>query len=171
MTTRRNFLKTAALAAPAWSYLSGLQGWAQGDLAATGRFLFGASVYPDIDGADRNKAILDLLQRAHMNIARVGESSWGNLELAPGQFNFGWLRDFLDQMHRRGIAAILGTSTYIPPQWLAATHPEMLVVLEPGSGPSDPMSRKSPCLNHPLYRAACRRYIQALAGEFTITRL
>ena len=28
------------------------------------------------------------------------------------------------------------------------------------------MSRKSPCLNHPLYRAACRRYIQALAGEF-----
>ncbi len=128
--------------------------------------MFGASVYPEIDGAGESKAILDLLERAHMNVARVGESSWGNLELAPGQFNFGWLRDFLDQMHRRGISAILGTSTYIPPQWLAAAHPEILVVLEPGYGPVDPMSRKCPCLNHPLYRAACRRYIQALAAEF-----
>jgi beta-galactosidase GanA len=37
-------------------------------------------------------------------------------------------------MQRHGISAILGTSTYIPPQWLAAVHPEMLVVLEPGAG-------------------------------------
>lgn len=167
MHTRRSFLKAAALAAaPAWNQLCVLPGWAQGSPAGTERFLFGASVYPEIDGGGQSKAILDLLERAHMNLARVGESSWGNLELAPGQFNFGWLRDFLDQMHRRGISAILGTSTYIPPQWLGAAHPEMLVVLEPGSGPSDPMSRKCPCLNHPLYRAACRRYIQALAGEF-----
>src|SRR5580704_3141945 len=166
MHTRRDFLKTAVLASPAWNCISSLPAWAQARPAATGRFLFGASVYPDIDGAGQSEAILDLLKRAHMNVARVGESSWGNLELAPGQFNFGWLLDFLDQMHRRGIAAILGTSTYIPPQWLAAVHPEMLVVLEPGSGPSDPMSRKCPCLNHPLYRAACRRYIQALAGKF-----
>ena len=166
MRTRRSFLKTVALAAPAWNCLSGMQGWAADSPAAAERFLFGASVYPDIDGAGQSKAILDLLERAHMTVARVGESSWGNLELAPGQYNFGWLRDFLDQMHRRGISAILGTSTYIPPQWLAAEHPEILVVLEPGSGPSDPMSRKSPCLSHPMYRAACRRYIQALAGEF-----
>ncbi len=154
------------LAAPVWSRFSSIPGWAQSEPAATERFLFGASVYPEIDGAGESKAILDLLERAHMNVARVGESSWGNLELAPGQFNFGWLRDFLDQMHRRGISAILGTSTYIPPQWLAAAHPEILVVLEPGYGPVDPMSRKCPCLNHPLYRAACRRYIQALAAEF-----
>ncbi len=166
MQTRRNFLKTTVLAAPSWSCLSAFPGWGQGGTAGRERFLFGASVYPDIDGGGQSKAILDLLERAHMNVARVGESSWGNLELAPGQFNFGWLRDFLDQMHQRGISAILGTSTYIPPQWLAAAHPEALVVLEPGSGPSDPMSRKCPCLNHPLYRSACRRYIQALAGEF-----
>ncbi len=166
MHTRRNFLKTAAMAASTWRWSSGMTHLAQGSPAATERFLFGASVYPEIDGAGQSKVILDLLERAHMNVARVGESSWGNLELAPGQFNFGWLRDFLNQMHRQGISAILGTSTYIPPQWLVADHQEILVVLEPGSGPSDPMSRKSPCLNHPLYRAACRRYIQALAGEF-----
>ena len=143
-----------------------MRGQAESGPAASERFLFGASVYPEIDGGGQSKAILDLLERSHMNVARVGESSWGNLELAPGQFNFDWLRDFLDQMHRRGMAAILGTSTYIPPQWLGAAHSEMLVVLEPGAGPSDPMSRKCPCLNHPLYRAACQRYIQALVREF-----
>jgi len=101
-----------------------------------------------------------------MNLARVGESSWGNLELASGQFNFGWLRDFLDQMHRRGISAILGTSTYIS-------------TAVAGGGPSGDAGRAGTglrsfgphepevsLLNHPLYRAACRRYIQALAGEF-----
>jgi len=166
MQTRRDFLKAAALVTPAWGGLSGLSGWSQASSPATERFLFGASVYPEIEGGGQNKVILDLLEHCHMNLARVGESSWGNLELSPGQFNFVWLHDFLDEMHRRGIAAILGTSTYIPPQWLGAVHPEILVVLEPGAGPSDPMSRKSPCLNHPLYRAACRRYIQALANEF-----
>lgn len=107
MQTRRNFLKAAALAAPAWNGFTSMPGWAQGSAAATERFLFGASVYPEIDGGGQSNAILDLLEHAHMNLARVGESSWGNLELAPGQFNFGWLRDFLDQMHRRGILAIL----------------------------------------------------------------
>jgi beta-galactosidase len=166
MTTRREFLQTAALAVPSLNSPFSLPGFAQSESPGTERYLFGTSVYPEIDGGGRSGTILDLLKGAQMNVARVGESSWGNLELAPGQFSFGWLRDFLDQMHGRGIAAILGTSTYIPPQWLGAAHPEILVVLEPGAGPSDPMSRKCPCLNHPLYRAACRRYIQALAGEF-----
>jgi Beta-galactosidase len=104
MHTRRDFLKTAVLASPAWNCISSLPAWAQARPAATGRFLFGASVYPDINGG-----------------AEQGD---------------------------------------------AAVHPEMLVVLEPGADPSDLMSRNCPCLNHRLYRAACRRYIQALAGKF-----
>lgn len=166
MQTRREFLKSAALTVPAFTRLSAAPGFAQKYPAGTERFLFGADVYPDIEGSAQNENLLDLLERAHMNVVRVGESSWGNLELAPGQFNFGWLRDFLDKLHRRRISAILGTSTFVPPQWLVAAHPETLVVLEPGSGPSDPMSRHCPCLNHPLYREACRRYIQALSLEF-----
>ncbi len=130
------------------------------------RFLYGADVYPDIESAEQTQGLLALLEHAHMNVVRVGESSWGNLETAPGQFNFGWLRTFLDELHRRGISAILGTSTFIPPQWLVAAHPETLLVAGPELGPTHPMSRHSPCLNHPLYREACRRYIQALAVEF-----
>jgi beta-galactosidase len=109
--------------------------------------------------------MLDEFRRAHMNLVRVAESSWGNLETAPGKFNFGWLHTFLDDLHRREMKAILGTSTYVPPQWLVGAHPEITVQLLPGMF-SDPMSRKSPCLNHPQYRDACRRYISAIGNEF-----
>ena len=166
-TSRRGFLQTAALAIPALQELPGiLQAERTVEAPGPSAFLFGANVYPDLQTPDEVQRMLDLLQRAHMNTVRVGEANWGNLEVAPGKFNFGWLRDFLDNLKRRNMAAILGTSTFVPPQWLVAAHPETLVVLEPGSGPSDPMSRKCPCLNHPLYREACRRYIQALAQEF-----
>lgn len=109
--------------------------------------------------------MLDEFRGAEMNLVRVAESSWGNLETAPGRFNFGWLHTFLEDVHRREMKAILGTSTYLPPQWLVGAHPEVTVQLLPGMF-SDPMSRKSPCFNHPLYRAACRRYINAIGNEF-----
>jgi beta-galactosidase len=128
-------------------------------------FLFGADVYPELQTRAEWRQLLDVLQRAHMNVVRVGEASWGNLETAPGRFNFGWLREFLDEVERRQMKAILGTGTFIPPQWLVAAHPETLVYLLPGL-PSHPMSRHAACLNHPLYREACRRFIGALGQEF-----
>lgn len=128
-------------------------------------FLFGADVYPELQSRSEWMSMLDVLQRAHMNVVRVSESAWGHLEPAPGKFSFGWLRDFLDELERRGMRAILGTGTFIPPQWLVASHPETLVHLLPGL-PSHPLSRHSPCLNHPRYRDACRNYIRAVGGEF-----
>ena len=109
--------------------------------------------------------MLDEFRCARMNLVRVAESSWGNLETAPGKFNFGWLQSLLDDLHRKEMKAILGTSTYVPPQWLVGTHPEVTAQILPGMS-SDPMSRKSPCLNHPMYRDACRRYISAIGNEF-----
>ena len=94
MQTRRDFLKTLALTVPASTCFSAVHGYAQPGLPATERFLFGADVYPDIQSPEQNKSMLDLLQSAHMNIVRVGDANSGNLELAPGQFNFGWLGIF-----------------------------------------------------------------------------
>jgi len=166
MQNRREFLQSLAVAVPALNGLPALRAMAQQAGSGAEQFLYGADVYPDIASAGETQSILALLDHAHMNVVRVGESSWGNLEIGPGQFNFGWLRTFLDELHRRGISAILGTSTFIPPQWLVAAHPETLLVADPGSGPAHPMTRHCPCLNHPLYREACRRYVQALAAEF-----
>jgi hypothetical protein len=34
-----------------------------------------------------------------MNLVRVAESSWGNLETAPGTFKIGQLGTFLNDLH------------------------------------------------------------------------
>lgn len=145
-----------------WLFLSGLLA---GTKTTPSQFLFGASVYPELLTRDEWNRMLDHFQRAEMNVVRVGESSWGNLEIAPGQFDFAWLHQFLDDVGRRNMKAILGTSTYIAPQWLSAKNPEILVQIRPG-WKVHPMARKAACLNHPLYREACRRYISTIGEEF-----
>jgi len=137
--------------------------WAQ-DTRQT-QFLFGADVYPELQTREEWNKMLDQFQEAHMNVVRVSESSWGNLETAPGQYSFGWLRDFLDDLGKHNMKAILGTSSYVPPQWLAAGNPDMLVQLHPGVR-AHPMARHAACLNHPVYRQALRRYLLALGKEF-----
>lgn len=137
----------------------------EGRLNGQREFLFGVSAYPEIQTRQQWRRTLNEFRRAHMNVVRVAESAWGNLETSPGQYNFGWLHDFLDDLDARGMKAIVGTATYIPPQWLTAAHPETLIQLQPRME-VDPMARKAACLNHPLYREACRRYIRALVAEF-----
>jgi len=132
---------------------------------AISEFFFGASVYPELQTRGEWNAMLDHFQRAQMNCVRVSESSWGNLETASGRYDFSWLQHFLDDLEKRKMRAILGTGSYVPPQWLAAGSPEILIQLHPGVK-AHPMARHAPCLNHPLYRDALRKYILALGKEF-----
>ena len=128
-------------------------------------FHYGASVYPELQTRDERNAMLDQFERAQMNCVRVSESSWGNIETASGRYDFAWLHPFLDDLEKRKMRAILGTGSYVPPQWLMAANPEILVQLHPGVK-AHPMARHAPCLNHPLYRSALRQYILALGKEF-----
>src|SRR5262249_8374937 len=86
-------------------------------------FLYGASVYPELQTREEWNRMLDEFRDAGINCVRVSESSWGNLETAPGKYNFGWLHQFLDDLNMRGMKAVLGTSSYLPPQWLTAANP------------------------------------------------
>ena len=178
--SRREFLSNTAKLAVGEALLSipttGATG-SRGELPATPtmpaaksrqeitEFHYGASVYPELQTRDEWNAMLDHFQRAQMNCVRVSESSWGNLETAAGHFDFGWLHNFLDDLDKRKMRAILGTGSYVPPQWLAAAKPEILVQLHPGVK-AHPMARHAPCLNHPVYRAALRQYIHSLGREF-----
>jgi beta-galactosidase len=128
-------------------------------------FHFGASVYPELQTRAEWNRMLDHMQRAHMNAVRVSESSWGNLQTASAKYDFAWLRSFLDDLQAREMKAILGTGSYVPPQWLAAGNPEIRAELHRGVK-AHPMARHAPCLNHPLYRSAVRQYILALGNEF-----
>ena len=122
-------------------------------------------MYPELQTWEESLAMLDHFEKAHMTVLRVGESAWGNLESAPGEYDFGWLRRFLDEMHRRGLKAILGTNSYIAPQWLLASHPDMRIQLSPGK-PVNPLVRKAASIHHPVYRKAVRRFLTAFSTAF-----
>ena len=155
---------TSAAATPREPQSGSLKAVTKSQLKNT-EFFFGADVYPELQTKDEWNKMLDHLQRARMNAVRVAESSWGNLETAAGKYNLAWLHSFLDDLEKRKMKAILGTGSYIPPQWLAAGNPEILVQLHPGVK-AHPMARHAPCLNHALYRKALREYILALGKEF-----
>ena len=71
-------------------------------------FFFGASVYPELQTRQEWNAMLDHLQRAQMNCVRVSGSSWGNIEVAAGRYEFEWLEHFLDNLEKQKMRAILG---------------------------------------------------------------
>ncbi len=140
---------------PAWSR--------QDERGRPDEFIFGASIYPELLTNEQQLELLEILKAAHCNVVRVADSSWGNLEVAPGRYDFGWLITFLDNAHQAGFKTILGTGTYIAPQWLTAEHPEVLVQNRPGVWVHS-MLRKAACLHHPRYRQAVWNYIRALAA-------
>ena len=84
MQNRREFLESLVFAVPALNSLPALRALAQETGSGKERFLFGADVYPDIESAEQTQGLLALLEHSHMNVVRVGESSWGNLETGPG---------------------------------------------------------------------------------------
>ena len=142
-TSRREFLSTSgklvvgeALLTLAPRPANGLPRESANTLAKSqlkvGEFYFGADVYPELQTREEWNQMLDHFQRARMNAVRVSESSWGNLETASGKYDFGWLHQFLDDLEQRKMKAILGTGSFIPPQWLAAGNPDILVQLHPG---------------------------------------
>src|SRR5271157_6154820 len=113
---------TSAAATPREPQSGSPQAVAKSQLKNT-QFFFGASVYPELQTKDEWNKMLEHFQRAHMNGVRVSESSWGNLETASGKYNFAWLRSFLDDLEKQNMKAVLGTGSYIPPQWLGAGNP------------------------------------------------
>ena len=89
------------------------------------RVLFGAAYYHEYQPTPRLNADLDLMQQAHFNVIRVGESVWSTWEPEDGVFDLDWLQPVLDSAHERGISVILGTPTYAAPPWLARLYPEI----------------------------------------------
>ncbi|BDZ64090.1 beta-galactosidase [Agromyces mangrovi Wang et al. 2018] len=69
-----------------------------------------------------------LMQRAGVNLVNLGVFSWGLLEVADGEFDWGWLDRIMDLLHDGGIGVNLATPTAAPPTWLLQAHPEIATV-------------------------------------------
>jgi len=127
--------------------------------------LYGASYYWEYMPYERLERDVELMEKAGINLIRVGESSWGVLEPSDGVFDFGWLRRVLDRVHKAGIKVILGTPTYSIPAWLYKEHPEIQV--KQTNQPRYTYGlRQMSDMTHPVYRRYAERIIRRLVAEF-----
>src|SRR5665213_1472244 len=53
--------------------------------------LMGAAWYPEQWPESRWEADLDLMQKAHLHMVRLGEYTWSRIEPQEGQYDFDWL--------------------------------------------------------------------------------
>jgi len=106
-----------------------------------------------------------LMREAGVNLVSVGIFAWALIEISEGEFDFTWLDEVLDLLHRNGISVDLGTPTASPPAWFFAQHPEARVQTADGTilgfGARGMASHSSAA-----YRTAITRIATALAERY-----
>jgi len=114
---------------------------------------------------DRLEKDVEMMEKAGLSFARVGESTWGVLEPRDGEFDFAWLERVMDRLHKAGIKVILGTPTYSIPAWLFQKHPEIQVkqINQPRYTYG---LRQMTDISHPTYRFYAERIIRKLVVHF-----
>jgi beta-galactosidase len=106
-----------------------------------------------------------LMREARVNTATVGVFSWSLLEPEEGTYEFGWLDDTLDRLHRGGVRVVLATPTASPPPWFTLAHPDAMPVTREGTRLWHG-SRDTYCAAAPAYRHAARRMAGELARRY-----
>ncbi len=106
-----------------------------------------------------------LMTAAHCNNVSVGIFAWAKIEPEEGQFDFGWLDQIIDKLHRNRVRVTLATPTGAKPAWLAAKYPETLRV--------DAQRRRqlwglrhNHCITSPAYREKSRIINTRLAERY-----
>ncbi len=129
------------------------------------RVLYGVSYYWEYMPYERLEKDVQMMEKAGINLVRLGESTWGVMEPSDGKFDFDWLERVIDRLHKAGIKVILGTPTYSIPTWLFKKHPEIQV--KPINQPRYAYGlRQMTDLTHPTYRRYAERIIRKLVSRF-----
>lgn len=130
-----------------------------------GQPLIGAAWYPEQWPESRWNADLTLMQKAGINVVRVGEYAWSTEEPSEGVYHFGWLERAIRLAQQHHIYVIIGTPTDAPPAWLTSKYPDTLRV--DGNGRRVRHGgRRQFSYSSPRYRAFCRDIATRLAQRF-----
>jgi beta-galactosidase len=129
------------------------------------RLAFGGDYNPEQWPRETRVEDMALMREANVTLATVGVFAWAELEHAPGDFDFGWLDEVMDELHDAGVLVCLATPTASPPPWFSRLHPETLPVtadgVQLGIG-----ARESYCPSSPTYRAAAASIARELATRY-----
>jgi beta-galactosidase len=106
-----------------------------------------------------------LMRAAGVTLVSLGIFSWGQLELADGVYDFGWLDRIMDLLHENGISVNLATPTAAPPMWLFREHPEIGSVDERGVRTS-PGGRLGWSASSAVFRRYALRMVRVVAERY-----
>ncbi|MDR9745294.1 beta-galactosidase [Paenibacillus taichungensis] len=106
-----------------------------------------------------------LMADSGVRIVRVGEFAWSRMEPADGQFDWTWLDQALDTLHRNGLQVVIGTPTMTPPRWLTEKCPDILPALASGQLYHEGV-RGHRCYNSPSMRTYSARIVQKLSERY-----
>jgi beta-galactosidase len=126
---------------------------------------FGGDYNPDQWPEEVWDEDVTLMKRANVNLATVGVFSWARLEPREGEFDFAWLDDVLDRLHRGGVRVDLATATASPPPWMSKAYPETLPETREGVRLGTG-SRQQYCPSSPVFRRLAARLVTALSERY-----
>jgi beta-galactosidase len=106
-----------------------------------------------------------LMREAGVNLVSVGIFSWARLQRAEDTWDFGWLDEVMDLLHRGGIGVDLATATASPPPWLTTARPEILPVTASGATVW-PGARQHWRPTSPVFRECALRLVRKLATRY-----
>lgn len=129
-----------------------------------------------IHGADYNpeqwihdKSIWDkdmeLMKLANCNEMSVGIFSWAKLEPKEGEYDFSFLDEIIEKIHKNNGKVILATPSGARPHWMADKYPEVLRVTPLGQRMGFG-ARHNHCFTSPVYREKVRQMNTKLAGRY-----
>lgn len=125
----------------------------------------GCAYYPEDWDESQIPYDIEMMKKAGITCARIGEFAWRKMEPACGQYEFGWLHHVVDSLAEAGIAVIMGTPSATPPIWLSQMYPDVLALNENGTRASHG-GRRHCCSNNPHYLEACDQIVHAMGREF-----
>ncbi len=126
---------------------------------------YGACYYPEHWTAEQAKHHIPLMQKAGINVVRMGEFAWCKFEPEAGRYKFDWLDAVIGELHKAGISTVLGTPTAIPPQWFLVRYPNILQKDEDGHV-RNPGARCHCCKNASAYAIQCETLVREMARHY-----
>lgn len=132
-------------------------------------FLYGAAFYEEYMPQDRLDKDVQLMERAGINVVRVGESTWSLWEPEDGRFEFAWMDRIIERLARAHIRVIMGTPTYSIPPWMFKKHPDILVTRLDGQRATYGI-RQNMDITNPDFLRYAERVIRKIAGHYRDNR-
>jgi len=161
-----NLLCIAAISilVPSLAYSQSTQ-TAKAAASAPPPLLMGAAWYPEQWPESRWETDLELMQKAHVHMVRIGEYTWSRDEPEEGHYELDWMERAIDLAGKHGIFVVIGTPSQAPPAWLSDKYPQIFRVSATGQR-AEHGHRANFNFSDPEYRSLVRGIDEQLAKRF-----